>query len=167
MDYLTEMATTPASGLPNFGGFIKIWQTEPDTGKSDLLIDKKNTILVTGADLLAQSLAGVPSAKISHMYLRIPLTFPASFMTSTTDYKNNISVFTILLNNSAGYVVGSTAISTGVSRIFEAGLVASFNPSDTTANHPSDKVFARIQFTPITYNSSFNLTTSWGIKFLA
>jgi hypothetical protein len=50
-------------------GFFKIWKTNLITGKSELVVDKKNMILYQGADLLALALAGVKNAKISHMYV--------------------------------------------------------------------------------------------------
>lgn len=52
-----------------YAGFYKIWKVDKRTGNSELIVDKKNTILYQGADLLAKALAGVRYASISHMYV--------------------------------------------------------------------------------------------------
>lgn len=53
----------------NIAGFFKIWEVNPKTGSKRLLIDKKNMILNSGADILAQALAGVSNSSISHIYV--------------------------------------------------------------------------------------------------
>lgn len=53
----------------NFKGFFKIWRTHKETGKTELVIDKPNTILYQGSDLLAYALGGIKYAKISHIYV--------------------------------------------------------------------------------------------------
>jgi hypothetical protein len=183
-------------GTDKYVGFIKIWKSCPITGNSELIIDKHNTIMYTGADVLAMALAGVDNAKISHMYLgysttppgsysidkansvfladathgylRIPLTFPATFLSNdSTRYQNNIAVFTVTLNNATGLLANGSQALTGSSQIYEAGLIAALNPNDTAFLHPNDQVFARISFTPVTYDPTFNLTVSWGVKFIS
>lgn len=52
-----------------YEGFYKIWRVNKQTGISELVVDKKNTILYQGADLLAKCLAGARYASISHMYV--------------------------------------------------------------------------------------------------
>lgn len=52
-----------------FSGFYKIWKVHKVTGQKELLVSKPNLVLYQGADLLAQSLAGVKYAHISHMYI--------------------------------------------------------------------------------------------------
>lgn len=195
-----EPVLTTQSQAPAKEGFIKIWKSDPITGKSELIVDKKNTILYTGSDLLAKALGGEPNTAISHMYLgysnnsgqpapgytiakdattfstttplgylRVPLTFPASFL-KETNYDNNIVVFTILINNASGYQVttGSpAALTTTTSAFFEAALVSALDPAGTVNSHPKDKIFARVAFERVTYDSSFNLTLSWGVKFVS
>lgn len=183
-------------------GFFKVWQTDPKTGISIPMVAKRNTIMNSGADVLARALAGYPNAKISHMYLaytdsqdvpvgdpyvidrsnsvfeiatggdvstgylRVPLTFPATYTTSDSDeYSNNIVVFTVLINTATDYVYGGNL--NGGSKFFEAALVASFNPADTPASHASDKVFARVTFDKFDYSATTNLTISWGVKITA
>lgn len=196
---IIEVENNLLATKPYFG-FVKIWKSDPKTGESTLLVDKKNTILYGGADLLAQALAGQANTGISHMYLgysndvavpasgytiarnanafstttplgylRTPLTFPATFMTDI-NYANNIVVFTVLINNAASFQVtsGSPATLTdGTSKFFEAALVASVDPTATVNSHANDRIFARIAFERITYDASFNLTISWGVRFLS
>lgn len=172
-------------------GVIKIWQFDPATGESQLLKDTRNTILYTGADLLALALSGRANSGISHIYVgynnnaafdindepavtkssttfrsdgdygyvRVPLTFPASF-TTEANYSNNSTFFTIMLTNppsAVGAAFGNT------SKIFTIGLAAALNPSGSN----QDKMFSRAQFTPVTYDSTFGLTVTWGVKFIA
>lgn len=191
----------PASSITTpYMGFVKIWKSDPKTGEKELILDKKNTILYSGSDLLAQALSGTPNTGISHMYigytndvntpsagytiaknatsfsttsplgyLRVPLTFPATFM-SETNYSNNIPVFTVILNGANSYQVttGSPAtLTNSTSKFYELALVASTDPTGTVNTHPGDKIFARVTFDKITYDSSFNLTISWGVRFLS
>ena len=172
-------------------GHFKIWKTSKESGRSTLVVDKPNTILYTGADLVAKALGGVPNTKISHMYLgytndrsypgtgyaitktnstftptanrgfiRVPLTFPASFDTSASSYLSNIAVFTVLVANAASYVTtDSPTLTSGASLFYEAALVASL-----TGLASGDVPLARIAFTPTEYDSAFGATISWGIK---
>ena len=39
-------------------GFVKIWQVDPKSGESVLLVDKNNMILRNGAKLIAHALGG-------------------------------------------------------------------------------------------------------------
>lgn len=176
----------------NFQGFIKIWQSNPVTGEQKLLIDKPNTVLYQGADLLAYALAGVANNKISHMYigfnnnlvftppvidkaysnpfsgfvapfgyLRIPLTLPASYL-ADTNYTHNVPIFTTMITSGTSEAGGAT-FTNGTSQIYEVGLVAATTPSSSSG----DAVFSRANFSQIQYDSSFNLTISWGVKFTA
>jgi hypothetical protein len=198
MDQRLEEITHDTPSMKGLG-FIKIWQSNPETGESKLVLEKRNTILYDGSDLLAKALGAQANTGISHMYLgysnndtnpdsdytiaknnpvfvksaergylRVPLTFPASFTKSDNNYGNNIVAFTVLINNAASYVVPSSAtLSTGSpqSKFFEAGLVAAIIPSATLGSHTTDVVFARIAFDRISYDPAFNLTVTWGIKF--
>lgn len=198
MDQIVDEQTHGKPSMKGLG-FLKIWQSHPETGESKLILEKRNTILYEGSDLLAKALGATANTGISHMYLgysnndtnpdsdytisksdsvfvksaergylRVPLTFPASFTKSDSSYDNNIVAFTILINNAASYVVPSSAtLSVGVpqSKFFEAGLVAALDPAATLASHTTDSVFARIAFDRISYDPSFNLTVTWGVKF--
>lgn len=179
---------------PAYFGFIKIWQTDPTNGASTLLVDKKNTILYTGADILARAVAGLPGSRISHFYVSytnavsrtplpvsrtptpylavnaspggygygsVPLTLPPSFLKSGSDYNNNISVFTIMIPSTASVQSQLGLNFTNGVKIFEASLVA----ATTSPPSGTDPVFSRVQFNPVTYDSTFNLTISWGIMF--
>jgi len=79
-------------------GFFKIWKTDRVSGKSELVVDKKNMILYQGADLLAQALAGAKNSKISHMYVGyktiaditgfVPPTIDKEYSNKFVDYNN-------------------------------------------------------------------------------
>jgi hypothetical protein len=169
-------------------GFIRITRIHPITGKTTTIEYKPNTILYQGADIMAMALAGVQNSPISHFYiayndttgdpfpsysiqqgnttmlagdhygyLKVPLTYPASYL-SETNYSNNIVVFTVLLSNPGSYAVSpSVPFADGV-EMFEVSLVS--------ASTNGDKIFSRAQFTPIAFDSSHNITISWGIKFI-
>lgn len=62
-------------------GFFKIWKVNKQTGSSELVVDKKNKILYSGADLMAKALAGVRYAHISHMYVGYKTTSDISGFT--------------------------------------------------------------------------------------
>lgn len=180
-------------------GFFKIWRTNQESKRSELVVSKPNTILYSGSNLMAMALGGIPNAHITHLYLgyynttapandyaitknayvfspsttqnylRIPLTFPASFEVSDSVYTipgkgdGNIVVFTILVKNPDSYKFTSTpALISGTSNFFEAGLVASLKG---TVN--SDVPLARVAFAPVTYDSTFNLSISWGVKIVS
>lgn len=100
-------------------------------------------------------------------YIRVPLTYPAALAKADTlsdNYANNLVMFSVLLNNPIGHVVpGGAALTSGTtnpSRFFEAALVCATNPAASSG----DKVFARVSFDPITFDSSYNLTVNWGVK---
>lgn len=98
-------------------------------------------------------------------YLRLPLSFPASYL-NDTHYAHNIPVFSV--NIAAPVSSGGAAISdvSPYSWFFEVALVAAINPS-ATAPYSTDLIFSRASFTPIQYNSSYALTISWGVEFIA
>ncbi|NBQ67620.1 MAG: hypothetical protein EBU46_01835 [Nitrosomonadaceae bacterium] len=172
-------------------GMIKIWKFNPKTGEKALLKDVRNTIVYSGADILAYALAGKPNSAISHFYLgynnneafnvndvaavtksstgmastgdfgyiRVPLSFPASF-SAESNYSHNTAFFTVMITNPpipTGAEFGSS------SKIYAAGLVVAGNPEGSN----QDKLFSKAQFAPITYDPSFGLTITWGVKFTA
>lgn len=188
-----EIPSNEADHIANrhSNGVLKIWQFDAKTGFKKLLMEKRNTILYTGADVLANALAGRPNSAISHFYIgysnnvafnindvaavtksdgaflstgdygyiRVPLSFPASFA-GETNYSNNSVFFTVMVTNPptpTGAAFGSS------SKIYVAGLVAAGNPAGSN----QDKLFSKAQFTPITYDPAFGLTITWGVKFTA
>ena len=183
-----------ASKTPSFSGFIKVWKVHKQTNKAELVVDKHNLVMYQGSDLLAKSLVGYPNAHISHMYigymnsataptpskvidraysvplsgyttpygaLRLPLTFPAAY-TAETNYTGNIPVFTVMITTAtAEWGAAFTSGGGTPSWVFETVLVAALDPSSAS----SDLIFSRAQFTPIQYDSNYNLTVTWGVKF--
>lgn len=107
---------------------------------------------------------------INRSYMRIPLTFPAVYTSSDSSiYTNNIVVFTVMINaaTATNYCIPDHLLidyANNGCTIFEAGLVSALDPNDTIASHTHDKVFARTAFNGKQYDSSQNLTISWGIK---
>lgn len=179
-----------------YQGFFKIWGFDPKTGDSKLLIDKKNTIMYQGADLLAMALAGTPNAAISHIYLKYSTTAPGALPTVSKSHRVSdvfttsatIGGFRIPLAFPAAFtstvnfeknIVVFTVIVNGTSGLllnatpannsylYTAGLVAALNPAETPTSHPNDKLFAEITFTPLQYKDTESLTVSWGVKFTA
>ena len=173
-------------------GFVKIWQFDPHTGEAVLLVDKNNMILRNGAKLIAQALGGKPEAKIWGMYigynnspsftlpdapiisvdyanpfssfsapfgyLREPLTFSPNYL-SSPNYDDNTVLFSTMITTSSS--AGGAEFSED-SRIYEVGLVAAGDMYSAA----KDTVFSRTNFNPIQYNSSYNLTITWGVRIL-
>lgn len=174
----------------DFAGKVKIWKHR--NGENPiLLVDKPNTILYSGADVLALALAGKPNSKITHFYLGYSndetfdvndepavtkaddsfasdgdygyLRIPLSFPAVFNDETNydNNSVFFTVMLSNLPTGVGDT-FAEG-SKIFSAGLICARDPE--SAN--SDMIFSKILFTPIAYDPDFSLTVTWGVKFTA
>lgn len=99
-------------------------------------------------------------------YLRLPLTFPATFL-NQENYNYNTGVYTVVISSATKWTSASADFQTSASGdpswIFEIGLVASLN----SANDSEDIVFSRANFEPIKYESGYNLTISWGVQILA
>jgi hypothetical protein len=178
--------------LGSMKGFVKIWKVNKTTGKSQLVVDKPNTILYGGAQILSYALAGNAAAPIWGMYIgynnnvsfvypTVDLAYSASFLNFTTpfgclreplshtpsyltspSYTNNTPIFTVDISSASSSVAGAP-FTPGVSNIYEIALLSAFNPTLSTG----DIVFSRTQFNQITYDSNFNLTISWGVQFLA
>ena len=85
---------------------------------------------------------------------RVPLTFAPSF-SNETNYVSNLVYFTV-------YLTGTTYMPNG-HNIVSLGLVNAANPS----NAVGDKLFSRIAFSPVTYDSSHGLAITWGITLRA
>jgi hypothetical protein len=175
-------------------GFVKIWKTSPITGESQLVIDQPNMILYGGARLMSYALSGRENAKIWGMYigfnnnqngvftrpvidasysqpfsglstqsgfgyLREPLTFTPTYL-SDGIYIDNTVLFSVMVTASTS--VNATPFLHDVSRIYEVALVGASDPT----NSSKDIVFSRTGFNPVKYDTNFNFTITWGIKFL-
>jgi uncharacterized membrane protein YkvA (DUF1232 family) len=176
---------------PAFKGFVKLWKTHKTTGEKKLVLEKDNLILRMGANVLAYALAGQPASNVSTMYigfnnntsftyptidvsysqpfnqlsipagfgyLREPLSFSPNFL-SDSGYTDNTVIFTTMISSASAFY-GNTFTS-GTSQIYECALVVT-----PTNNAADDLVFSRINFSQIEYDDSYNLTISWGVKFL-
>lgn len=171
-------------------GFVKVWKTDPLTGKSELLVDKKNLILKGGAKLIAHALGGDQYAKIWGMYIGynngtgsftmpgIDVEYANKFInySSPYGYLREPLTFSPTYQTSLGYdenvVLFSTMVTTATkaggadfgssSRIYEVALVSAVAADDLT----KDTVFSRTNFNPIQYNSSYNFTITWGVRIL-
>lgn len=173
-------------------GHVKIWQTHKETGKSELVVDKKNLVLYSGATILSYALSGNPGYSINTMYigycnsgsftaptidlansqplnslnpatfgyLRVPLSFAPSYV-SQTNYVNNTAIYTAQISSGTAYF-GPTFTS-GTSTIYGLALVAAPNPT----NGSQDVYFSRLNFSNLLYSSTYNLTISWGVNFIA
>jgi hypothetical protein len=172
-------------------GFIRVLQINHNTGTTTVWDSKPNMILYTGANLMAKAIAGEPNAKITHMYvgftnnndtpstvtldntdpinqytgtkgyLRLPLAYTPSFLTSDVNHDENIPVFSASVANPISN--GGAAFETGVSKMFEIALVSEQSSTDAS----QDIVFSRAQFTPLLYNNLYAVTLQWGIEFIA
>jgi hypothetical protein len=171
-------------------GFVKIWQFDPKSGASTLLVDKKNMILKGGAKLITHCLAGRPESKIWGMYIGynnssgeflkpdidVDYSNPFAGFSSPFGYLREPLTFTPNFISSVGYDENTVLFSTMVtsatsaggaefnetSKIYEVALVAAPQTQDVS----QDVVFSRTNFNPIQYNSSYNFTITWGVRIL-
>jgi hypothetical protein len=98
-------------------------------------------------------------------YLRLPLAYTPSYLAASHFYNNNTVIFTSVIATT-DYSFGAAfndSLTSPSSQIFEIGLAASLNPD----NAGNDIIFSRANFTPIIYDSNYNLTITWGICFLS
>lgn len=91
-------------------------------------------------------------------YLREPLTFSPSYI-SSPQYDENTVLFSTMITSasSAGGEIFNES-----SQIYEVALVSVPNV-DTPL---TDTVFSRTSFNPIQYNSNYNFTITWGVRIL-
>lgn len=178
----------------SISGFVKVWKTSPVTGESELVINQPNMILYNGARLMSYAIAGRENAKIWGMYigfnnttggsftrpvidaaysqpfanldpddgfgyLREPLTFTPTHL-SDGIYTDNTALFSVMITSATS--ANATAFIHDISRIYEVALVGALDPNNST----KDIVFSRTGFNPIKYDTNFNFTITWGIKFL-
>lgn len=176
----------------SISGFVKVWKSSPVTGEKELIVDQPNLILKGGAKLLSYALSGRENANIWGMYigfnnnsmgsfirptidieysqpfnslssefgyLREPLTFTPHYL-SDPGYSDNTALFSVMIT-SANSIFGAP-FTHGVSRIYEVALVGALDPN----NSARDIVFSRTGFNSVLYDTNFNFTITWGIKFL-
>jgi hypothetical protein len=91
-------------------------------------------------------------------YLREPLTFTPSYL-SSAGYDENTVLFSTMITSASS--VGGAAFNTD-SNIYEVALVSAGDANSAA----SDLVFSRTNFNPIQYNSSYNFTITWGVRIL-
>jgi hypothetical protein len=176
----------------SISGFVKVWKSSPLTGASELVVDQPNLILHGGANVMAHALAGDPNYKIWGMYIgynnnssftrpvidvdysqpfaalnpeegfgyiREPLTFSADYL-SDPGYTENTALFSVMVSSATA--AGGADFIHGVSNIYEVALIC----APDQANSNRDVVFSRTGFNQVQYDSNFNFTITWGIKFL-
>jgi hypothetical protein len=190
------MATTEIlSASKTLTGFVKIWQSNPTTGESTLLVDKQNMILKGGAKIIAQCLGGKVDSKIWGMYIGynnsvefdpaesappidIDYSHPFSDFASGGDFGYLREPLTFAPNylSSEGYDSNTVLFSTMITTASSAGgavfntdsqiyEVALVAVPDVT-NTTKDVVFSRTNFNAIQYNSSYNFTITWGVRII-
>lgn len=175
-------------------GHFRLTGFNPETKESRVFVDKKNLIMNPSAEIVARGLAGLPNAAISHLYLsynnngsypgngytisnpsvtdfvkngdtnhlRIPLTFPA--IVTAPSAGSQLLTFNILVNQPTAFAIPTYATLGAGSKFFEAALVAQTSSSGSIADLSSDRVFSRVAFADLAYDSAFNLTITWAIK---
>lgn len=90
-------------------------------------------------------------------YLREPLTFSPSYM-SSEGYDENTVLFSTMITSATK--AGGADFNSD-SRIYEVALIAA-----TTDSPTGDIVFSRTNFNQIQYNSNYNFTITWGVRIL-
>jgi hypothetical protein len=89
-------------------------------------------------------------------YLREPLTFKPTFL-SSEGYDENTVLFSTMITTAQK---AGGADFTTLSKIYEVGLVAVADEQ----NSAMDTVFSRTNFSPIQYNDNYNFTITWGVR---
>lgn len=92
-------------------------------------------------------------------YLREPLTFSPSYM-SSANYDENVVLFSTMIT-SATEVQGAP-FTAGESYLYEVALVA----APDVANRNRDIVFSRTNFNKVLYDANYNFTITWGVRIL-
>ena len=188
------LTTETLKGNHALTGFIKIWQTDPSSGLSRLVIDKPNMILKGGAKIIARALGGDSSAKIWGMYIgynndpgftleqapAIDTDYSSPFSNYSAEdgagYLREPLTFTPNYLSSVGYDANTVLFSTMITTATAVGGAAFDETSKIyevalvsagDAYDPlKDTVFSRTNFNPIQYNSSYNFTITWGVRIL-
>jgi hypothetical protein len=174
-------------------GHVKIWQFNPESGDKKLLLEKKNLILKTGADVMASALAGLPNSKITHFYVGYTTSGTTPVAPSITAASTKANVFPT--DSTHGYlrvplafppgflqesgysgnvpyfttfITNGSFTSSGAAfadgaNLYTLGLVNAQNPSGSN----QDRLFSAITFTPITYQVAHGLAITWGVTFRA
>jgi hypothetical protein len=176
-------------------GFIKIHKTEKMSGKTTILVDKKNLILKGGAKIISQALGGLENSKIWGMYIGYSnnpeFNVNENAPTIDVDYTNKFSdfstendfgylreqlTFTPSFLSSAGYDNNTVMFSTMITSASSAGGALFSEDSQIyevaliaayePLNPAKDIVFSRTNFNSIKYDSNYNFTITWGVRIL-
>lgn len=91
-------------------------------------------------------------------YLREPLTFSPTFL-SSPNYTDNTVLFSTMITTASKE--GGAEFNSD-SKIYEVALVS----AEDSGVAARDTVFSRTNFNPIQYNSSYNFTITWGVRIL-
>lgn len=175
-------------------GHFRLSAFNPVTNERAVLVDKPNKIMYPSTEIVTRGLAGLPNAAISHLYLaynnddaypangytisesdpsfrkdaatgylRIPITMPAA-ITPANDGSYQLLTFSVLVSQPDAFKVTGSPNLSNSSDFFEAALVCQTDPAGSVSNTTGDRVFSRVAFQRLQYDSTFNLTVSWAIK---
>lgn len=179
---------------PNWlAGYVSIKGQNPETGEEKLLLDKQNSIMYQGADLIASGLIGRSISKITHLYVGYSnsLSLPANGY----EIEKDVTAFSVGANLGwvkvpltypavattsddalyVGNIVNFSVLLSNPASFVQAGSAALTNNtsrffeaalvSETIpGSNAGDKMLARIAFSSITYQQNYNLTVNWGIQ---
>jgi hypothetical protein len=179
------------------GRFLMTGRRPGRVGPPDVLVDQRNLIMAPSSEVMAMALAGRPNTRISHLYLgyvkstgtpyvppgltpadttfpvtterglvRVPLTFPG-LLTPPDTGSDWLATFVFTVNSLTAFVAPGGPVLTGSTWLDEAGLVTATDPASSPANRTGDRVFARVRFTDVAHDDTYNLSISWGIKLIA
>ena len=175
-------------------GHFRLSGYSSETGEIQVFVDKQNKIMYPSTEIVARGLSGLPNAAISHLYLaynnddaypangytiaenntafqkdassgylRIPITMPPT-ITPAGDGSYQLLTFTVLVSQPSAFKVTGSPNLSNSSDFFEAALVCQTDPNGSVSNTTGDRVFSRVAFQRLAYDSTFNLTVSWAIK---
>lgn len=175
-------------------GHFRLSSYSPETNEHHVLVDKRNKIMYPSTEIVARGLAGLPNSAISHLYLaynnddaypangytvnesdpvfpknaatgflRIPITLPPT-ISPAVDGSYQLITFTVLISQPDAFKATGSPNLTASSDFFEAALVCQTDPNGSVSNTTGDRVFSRVAFQRLQYDSTFNLTISWSIK---
>lgn len=157
-------------------GYVRMWKFNLADGAKEIIIEKPNIITKEGASIAAKALSGFPNTAITHMYIG----HSGSTTVPTVTVNDTITSFGGLLlrkqlafspsfSNESGYtsnLVYFSAYLTGTdipnnNKITSLGLINASDPGSASG----DKLFSKISFSAVTYDSSHGLAITWGITF--
>jgi hypothetical protein len=175
-------------------GHFRLSGRSAETGECRVFIDKPNKIMYPSTEIVARGLAGLPNAAVSHLYLaynnddaypangytisegttafqkdaasgylRIPITLPPTITPAGNGSYQTVT-FTVLISQPDAFKVTGSPNLSNSSDFFEAALVCQTDPNGSVSNTTGDRVFSRVAFQRLQYDSTFNLSISWAIK---